>query len=202
MPNFESLAAGQIEHLVYLVVLGGALISYAVVAHQNRLATMLRHLLLWGLLILALSAGYGVWDTFQGSVIASQSATSEGVELRRRFDGQYHITLNIEGPNGQPTPIQFIVDTGATEMVLRREDAQKLGFDLSRLRFLGVAQTANGVTRTAMVRLSNVSLEGHDARNVQALVNEGELHASLLGMGYLERFARIEISRGRLRIVF
>jgi aspartyl protease family protein len=37
---------------------------------------------------------------------------------------------------------------------------------------------------------------------VRALVNEGELHASLLGMGYLERFARIEIARDQLRITF
>lgn len=202
MPSFDSLPDGQIEHLVYLVVLGSALISYALVAYRKRLGTMVRHVLLWGLIFLGVAAGYGVWDTFQHSVISNQTATGDGVELRRRFDGQYHLTLTIEGPNGQPTPINFIVDTGATDIVLRREDAVKLGYDLDELRFIGRAQTANGVTRTARIRLDHVSLESHVASNVSAVVNDGDLHASLLGMQYLERFARIEISQGRLRIMF
>ena len=79
---------------------------------------------------------------------------------------------------------------------------RQLGFDLAGLNYHGVASTANGMTRTALVRLDEVTLEGHEAQNVRALINEGELHGSLLGMGYLERFSRIEILRDRLRITF
>jgi len=36
--------------------------------------------------------------------------------------------------------------------------------------------------------------------NVRASVNGGEMSGSLLGMGYLEKWGRIEISGGELRL--
>mgnify|MGYP007038420531 FL=1 len=53
-----------------------------------------------------------------------------------------------------------------------------------------------------LVVLQSVSLGEHSSDRVRALVNEGDLHASLLGMRYLERFSRIEIMQDRLRIQF
>lgn len=36
--------------------------------------------------------------------------------------------------------------------------------------------------------------------NVPAVVNDGDMSQSLLGMGYLQRWGRIEISGGELRL--
>lgn len=202
MPSFESLGEDQFQRLVYLSILGTVLVSYALVASRGRALTLLRHLLLWGLLIVGVAAAWGLWDSVRGGAAVIQTAQGDGIELRRSRDGQFHLTLDIIGPSGIAQPVRFIVDTGATEMVLRQQDAAKLGFAAADLRYLGTARTANGVTRTAQVRLDQVALHGHRAQGVRALVNEGELHASLLGMGYLERFSRIEITRDRLRILF
>ncbi|WP_127104267.1 retropepsin-like aspartic protease family protein [Pararhodobacter zhoushanensis] len=202
MPSFEQLSDDQIARLVYLTILGAVLISYMLVATRGRILTVVRHLLLWALIFTGAVAAYGLWDNFQYTTAAVQSADGEGLILRRSHDGQYHLTLDITGPDGRVQPVRFIIDTGATEMVLTQQDAAKLGFDADDLRYLGTASTANGITRTAQVTLSQVTLEGHTARQVRALVNEGALHASLLGMGYLERFSRIEIMRDRLSITF
>jgi aspartyl protease family protein len=202
MSFFDSLAQHEIDRLVYLTILGTVLISYALMASRGRIVTMLRHAILWALLIVGVAAGYGLWDSYRVHSAAVQSVDGDGITLRRSFDGQFHLTLDITGPNGTVQPIRFIIDTGATEMVLRQRDAAKLGFGPAELQYLGTARTANGVTRTAQVRLDSVELGDHRSRDVRALVNEGELHAPLLGMGYLERFARIEITRDRLRIVF
>lgn len=202
MPFFESLSGDQITRLVYLLILGSVLVSYALVSMRGQIATFLRHAILWALLITGVAAGYGLWEGARYSTAVMESAQGEGVTLRRGFDGQYHLTLDLTGPSGTPHPVRFIVDTGATEMVLTQGDAAKLGYGPQDLRYLGVARTANGVTRTAQITLDQVALEGHSTRRVRALVNEGDLHASLLGMGYLERFSRIEIMGDRLRILF
>ena len=202
MPSFETLTSDQLENLVYLGILGTILIGYLLVSMRGRINVMLRHAVLWALLITGVAAAYGLWDSMQYSAVAVQSAQGDGVILRRGFDGQYQLTLELTGPNGQPYPVRFIVDTGASDMVLTQADAQKLGFGPESLRYLGTARTANGVTRTAQVTLESVALGSHVSRRVRSLVNEGDLHSSLLGMGYLERFARIEIMRDRLRIVF
>lgn len=203
MPTFDQLSSDQITQLVYLVVLGVVLASYVLVAGRGRMATLLRHALLWALLFTGVAAAWGLWDSTRlTSAAVQQAPDGSGFAVRRSADRQFHLTLELTGPSGVARPVRFILDTGASDMVLTRSDAEKLGFGPQDLRFLGTARTANGVTRTAEVRLDSVVLQGHSAQGVRALVNEGELHSSLLGMRYLERFARIEIARDILRIVY
>lgn len=202
MPDLSSLTSDQIARAVYLTLLIGALGGYALVATRGRILTFLRHAILWALIFVGAAAGYGLWDSLNISTAAVETPGGGGMVLRRSFDGQFHLTLQVTGPSGQPVPVSFIVDTGATEMVLTQQDAAKLGFRPGDLRFVGIASTANGVTRTAPVTLARVALGDHATTRVHALVNEGQLHGSLLGMGYLERFSRIEITRDRLRIIF
>ena len=198
----DTLTADQTMRLVYLLILLVAVGSYALVASRGRIATTLRHLVLWALLFTGVAAAYELWTGSRGAMVAVEANGASAVVLRRAFDGQFHLDLQITGANGRATPVRFIVDTGATDLVLTQEDAARLGYDAGSLRWGGVASTANGVTRTARVNLPQVMLEGRLARDVPALVNEGALHASLLGMGFLERFQRIEITRDRLTIHF
>jgi aspartyl protease family protein len=60
------------------------------------------------------------------------------------------------------------------------------------------AQTANGTVRMAPVRLDTVTVGDVSARNIQAVVNGGELRQSLLGMRYLNLFSSIEIKQDRM----
>ena len=108
-------------------------------------------------------------------------------------DGHYYLTLEADG-----VPIEFIVDTGATDIVLTREDASRIGIDPDSLFYTGVAQTANGTVRSARAKVEQFDLGGIVDRNVTVWINEGDLFASLLGMAYLQRFGRLEISNGTL----
>lgn len=197
----SDLTEDQWQRLVTLSILLVAIGSYALVAARGNIGTRLRHLLLWALLFTGVAAGYSLWDGVRLTNTTVQTS-GEGMVVRRGLDGHFHLTLEITGASGRSEPVRFIVDTGATEMVLTRADAERLGYGARDLRFLGIAQTANGTTRTASVTLPRVALAGHESSRVRALVNEGELHSSLLGMGYLERFASLEITRDQLRIRF
>ena len=96
--------------------------------------------------------------------------------------------------------IPFLIDTGATTVILSQKDAQKLGFDTNKLAFWDSANTANGEVKLAPVRLATVALERHVDRNIAAYVNAGKLPVSLLGMSYLSKFSRLEITQEHISI--
>lgn len=93
---------------------------------------------------------------------------------------------------------EFLVDTGASNVVLSRADAEAAGIAVDTLAFTGRAQTANGLVRTAPVNIDTLMFGGIQDDDVRAYVTDGDLFGSLLGMDYLSRYESIEISRNRL----
>jgi len=94
--------------------------------------------------------------------------------------------------------IRFLVDTGATVVVLTPADAQRLGFDERALTYDREVSTANGKTVAATVTLSSVGIGQSTVHNVDALVLKDGLTTSLLGMSYLGRLSRIEATPSSL----
>lgn len=176
----------------YLGLLLMAVGGWALVEFRQRLGQALRFAVAWGLLFLAVAAGYGLWADIQRQSPARQMVTGEGeVELPRAADGHFYAELMIGD-----VPVFFMADTGATNMVLAPDDAARLGIDASGLTYLGEASTANGVVRTARVRLDPAVLGPFRDDDLVAYVTDGAMDISLLGMDYLRRFSiRIEGDR-------
>lgn len=108
-------------------------------------------------------------------------------------DGHYWADGDVDGE-----PVHFLVDTGATAVALTPDDAERLGIDLSHLRYGSSVVTAGGRTRAAPVRLAWVTVAGARLENVDALVIEKGLDASLLGMSYLGRLSSFQATRQAL----
>lgn len=172
-----------------LVALGG----WVMVEFRQRMGQALRMALAWGLIFVGMMAGYGLWSDIRRDIMPIQEVAQDGsVEVPRAEDGHYYLTLMIDG-----TGVPFMVDTGASGMVLAAKDAARLGIDPASLNYFGQANTANGVVRTARVTLPLVELGPFRNERFQAFVTEGELDQSLLGMDYLGQF-RMEFSGGKL----
>ncbi len=169
--------------LIYLALLLAALGGWALVEYRARMGEMLRVAAAWGLIFLAVAAGYGIWGDIRRDIRPQQEVLAGSVMIPRAQDGHYYLSLNV---NGQT--ITMMADTGASGIVLSQADAQALGIDLSSLRYLGTAMTANGEVRTARVKLSSITLGPFSDSDVTAFVNEGAMDGSLLGMEYLGRF--------------
>ena len=189
------MSADSTASLIYLAILGTAIAGYAIVANRRQLGAMLRQVLLGALIFLGVIAGYGIWQDVQNDLIPQQAVFTDDarVEVPRGADGHYQLTLDMNGIS-----VEFVVDTGATNVVLTKEDAARVGIDVDNLVFSGIALTANGETRSARARVDEVALGPILDRNVVVWVNEGELFSSLLGMDYLQRFERISIEANRL----
>ena len=192
------MTAEQTASLIYLSLLGAVIAGYFFLSHRQSVGRSLRQAGLWALIFIGVIAAYGLWSDLQGSVLPRQSVfVEEGrIEIPRSPNGHYHMTLEVNG-----TPVRFVVDTGATDIVLSAEDARRVGIDPESLAFIGAARTANGTVSTARVWLDEVRLGGFADRSVPALVNGGEMEGSLLGMTYLDRFAEVRIGDGRMTLV-
>lgn len=173
--------------ILLLLVVGGAVMF----TNHRQLHRSMQQLAIWALIFVGLVAAYGLRDEISLTLRASQPQieTEPGrVALFRANDGHFYATLTING-----TAIDFAVDTGATGIVLSREDALRIGIDPAELRFFGNAQTANGAVQTAPVRLARTEFGPFIDTNLLAEVNGGALDISLLGMRYLSLFSHIEI---------
>lgn len=184
----------DLARLSYLVLLGVAVVGWFIAQNRGGLGKAAQQAMVWGLIFIGVIAGFGLWNDIQRDLAPSQALLSDGrIEVPVSRDGHYHLTLGING-----TPIDFVIDTGASQIVLTREDAARVGIDPESLAFIGTAQTANGTVGTARITLDEVTLGDMTDLGVRAVVNEGDLFQSLLGMAYLSRMARIEIADGLL----
>ena len=176
--------------LTYLVLLGSVIAFSFFVQNRQSLGKLAQQALTWGLIFLGVIAAFGLWGDIRQTVRPTTQFDAKGqIELPRRPDGHFYVTLKINGAS-----VLFVVDTGASEMVLSQQDAKRAGIDLANLAYTGRAGTANGEVRTAPVRLQEVILGPHIDRNISAVVNQGDMDGSLLGMTYLQRYSSLQIT--------
>ena len=179
----------------YLAIILVALAGWVLVEFRQRMGQTLRMAAAWGLIFVGMMAGYGLWSDIRRDIMPIQTVATDGeIIVPRAEDGHYYLTLTING-----TPIPFMVDTGASGMVLTLDDAERLGIDRDSLNFFGEAQTANGTVRTAMVTLPLVELGPFRTNDFRAFVNQGQMDGSLLGMDYLGQF-ELEFRGGQLSL--
>ncbi len=121
-----------------------------------------------------------------------------GGYVRIRSDRAGHYLTDVDF-NGRR--FRAIVDTGATLVALRYEDARALGLITPSDRFDIKVSTANGTARAKRVQLRSVRIGSIQIENVEAMVlDEGMLGQNLLGMSFLRRLARFEFKKGMLEL--
>lgn len=121
------------------------------------------------------------------------TALREGaIILNRQQDGHYYVNVMIDG-----SEVGFLVDTGASGIMLTPYDAERIGLRMDRLDFTVPVSTASGQTFAAPVDLRRLDLHGQYFEEFPALVLQGG-DVSLLGMSILEQFSSIEIREDQL----
>jgi aspartyl protease family protein len=108
-------------------------------------------------------------------------------------DGHFHAYGTVNG-----TRIRFLIDTGATGIVLDPADAERAGIDVNGLRFDLPFSSANGVGYGASLVLTELSVGPIRFSNVRASVNRAPMGSSLLGMTFLKRLKSYSVSDGKL----
>jgi aspartyl protease family protein len=138
-----------------------------------------------------------------GTVTASATAETPGPQpsyprtasIPRGANGHFEADAMVDGRR-----MGFMVDTGASVIALRQQEASRLGIHPAQRDYTAKVSTANGVLFAAPIELARVEVGGITLRNVAALVLPDEaLAQNLLGMSFLSRI-HWQYQGGRLEL--
>ena len=181
--------------LFYLALLGMAIAGGVFYNYRDRFGTAVQHAAIWVLIFLGATIAYGFKDQLTSQLYPSTARLVDDrtIALRRADDGHFYARVRVNGAE-----IRFMVDTGATNLVLSQQDARRIGLAMDSLNYILPSSTANGTVYGAGVVLDRVELGGFVDTDVGAVVNGGRMNISLLGMTYLDRFRSFSVEGDRL----
>ena len=188
-PAIPPASEARFVYLVLLAVFIGTGLVWTLA--RMPLSRTLRHAALWLLVGAVPFVGYSfrdearyVLDRVAGDLRPEQGygETAKEISFRASPGGHFVVDATVDGVD-----LPFLIDTGASDVVLTPDDARRLGFDPDSLDYSRVYQTANGVVMGAPVTLLEVKIGPVVVRNVNATVNQAPMDHSLLGMSFLSR---------------
>jgi aspartyl protease family protein len=110
--------------------------------------------------------------------------------------GHFEVEARVEGRF-----VDFLVDTGASLVVLRESSAAMAGIRPQPHNYTATAVTANGKIKAARATIERIEVGGITVYDVPAMVLPDEaLAKNLLGVSFLSRLKRYEYANGRLML--
>ena len=176
----------------------------ASIVASSRIREIARNTTIWIVAIMALSTIYvyrydlqEVGARLTAGLIPGLPMTRTGLNgatqvlLEKTKSGHFETDASINGHR-----VNFLIDTGASTVVLTYRDAERIGLDPSKLSFTQMVSTANGKAKAAAVKLDSIALGPIERDNIRASVSApGMLDQSLLGMDFLETLTSFQMSR-------
>lgn len=188
------------DSMIAFVRYGSILVVVAssiLLSRRLQLRKAVRDGAIWAVIVAGLVAVYGFRDELKfvgqrmlGELEPHQAQMSDRGEMvfRRGRDGHFQVDAQI---NGQP--VRFLVDTGASDIVLSPQDARRVGIDPDRLSFDQRYQTANGIGWGASTTIDTMTVGSVRFRDIGASVNGAPMDQSLLGLDFLDRLSGYEV---------
>lgn len=139
-------------------------------------------------------ASLGMLDDRDGSAfsarfsIAAVNQDRSSVSISRAEDGLFYVDAAVQSGS-----VRFLVDTGASHVIMSHADAARAG-GRRVPRKSGLIQTAGGPVAVRWVVVDRMAVAGSVLLNVEAAVPEKDVGLSLLGQNALAQFSRLEIN--------
>jgi aspartyl protease family protein len=133
-------------------------------------------------------------DTGPAVAPAQETPAEAGVTAVRDPDGLFYVRGRV---NDRLT--RFIVDTGASVVVLSEADARSAGIDVDPVDFGDNMATVGGQGRAAWVRLKRLSIAGYTLRDLDVAIVKGA-STSLLGQNALSRLGGVVQDGNRITL--
>jgi aspartyl protease family protein len=179
-----------------------AIVATSLFARRLPLAHVVKSGLVWAGIAGVLLLGYAyrdvaldAWLRVRAAVVPGYAVATAAREmvLNRDENGAFYAVGQV---NGQP--VAFLIDTGASDIVLSPADARRLGVDLDALTFDSPYETANGEGKGAAYRVRSLSLGDIHLSDVDVSINQAPMRTSLLGMAFFKRLKGFRIEGDRL----
>lgn len=187
--------------IFYMIAILLSLIT-GLIRSRIPISILARNILIWIVTALVFVVGYTyryelneIKDRIYSELDpATVQSPSPGVAIIN-IGSSGHFMTNVV-VNG--TKIRVLIDTGASTVFLTKEDASRIGIDLSSLTYNAMVQTANGNNFAAPIKLDQIQIGSIVIKNVRAMVSREEGGISLLGMSFLSKLSSYSVEKGQL----
>ena len=189
-------------YVVGLVAMLAMVSSGLIFMRRINLGEVIRNISIWTGLAVVLLLGFtyrseltGIYYRVIGELVPGQAIILEGntIILSVSRDGHFYANGKANGKK-----LRFMIDTGASDVVLSPVDASRIGIDVEKLQFTKTYQTANGIGLGAPYRLNSLAIGSLEYAKVAVSVNKSDMVTSLLGMSFLERLQSFEFRGSKL----
>lgn len=111
--------------------------------------------------------------------------TEDDIKIRKTYDNHFYLDASING-----VELKFLIDTGATNILLSYHDAKQVGINPDSLNYNIAHNTANGKLYTAEVKIPEMLIGNAKVQDLTAYVipKDPEHQTSILGMRFLDLF--------------
>ena len=204
--NFNGFNSEDWSNFIYLSFLLIYLVSSVIFKSHIKTSQLLKQFMGWvGIALISLIL-YSfrhevksiknriVAELFPSNII-QVSDSQIGVSISE--DGHFYMDIKINN-----IPIKFLVDTGASNIILSLNDAKRIGINTNNLNYTRTYNTANGKVMGAIVNLSKIEVAGVTFKGIPATINNSDLNISLLGMSFLNRFKKYEFYQDKLILTY
>ena len=190
--------SGQIIYEVLIILFISSSLAF------GKIWQKFKYLTIWAGIFFILVIGYsyrfelaGVKDKVLAEFVPAKGfqKKTDAISFPISSDGHFYIRAEVND-----IPIMFLVDTGASHIVLSPSDAGKLGIKVNELRFDRFYETANGNGRGASIKIADLRIGGIHLKKIGASVNEAEMRNSLIGMTFFKRLKSYEVKNDVLTL--
>ena len=110
-------------------------------------------------------------------------------------DGHFRLTGSVNGAK-----VHFLVDTGASLVILNEADARKVGIDPDKLSYTTTFRTANGQTDGALINIGELAVGAIRLEGVEGAVERQNMGDSLLGASFLRRLGSVKVDGNAMKL--
>ncbi len=180
-----------------------ALVSSGLVATRRiDVGRTARNLAVWVAVFALIVVGYAsrgpLLEAFRSarSALLPAYAVSDSprtITIGRSEGDSFYVMGKVNG-----APVKFLIDTGATDIVLSPADAAKAGIAAPAAGYSRPSETANGVGYAAPENVKSLEVGPIRLSDVPVMINQAPMASSLLGMPFLKRLESFEVKGDQL----
>lgn len=204
--SLDNLSPSELPQALYLVLLLITLVSSVVFRSHLKASQLIKQAVAWVVIalvaIIIYSYRYDFYDLenrITTEIFPSKATkiSDNQIAINIANDGHFYIDVLVN-----QTPIRFMIDTGASDIVLSVRDTRKSGVNLNNLSMVRQYQTANGMISGAITTVDKMEVSGLVLSDVTVSINDSNMGTSLLGMSFLNRFKKYEFYQDRLVLTY
>ena len=117
--------------------------------------------------------------------------------VQKEEDGAFYILGKVNG-----APVRFLLDTGASDIVLSPGDAKRLGLGPEAMNFNRSIETANGVGKSASTTIDRLEVGPIQLDHPVVSVNQAPMASSILGMAFFKTLDTFDVKGSTMTLKY